>query len=71
MASLHHSKVPLEVRGAKFMPGEIIASKQSKEEADVELGMPWRSWCTPRNLKSFTNTLALLNIRGGGFRGVR
>jgi hypothetical protein len=39
LGELLHSKVPLEVRDAKFGPGEIIVSKQSKEEADVALGM--------------------------------
>jgi hypothetical protein len=39
LGELLHSKVPLEVRGAKFGPGEIIVSKQSKEEADAELGL--------------------------------
>lgn len=39
LGELLHSKVPLEVRDAKFGPGEIIVSKQSKEEADAALGM--------------------------------
>lgn len=38
LGELLHSKVPLEVRDAKFGPGEIIVSKQNKEEADVALG---------------------------------
>lgn len=39
LGELLHSKVPLEIRDAKFGPGEIIVSKQSKEEADAVLGM--------------------------------
>ena len=39
LGELLHSKVPLEVRDAKFGPGEIIVSRQSKEEADAALGM--------------------------------
>jgi hypothetical protein len=39
LGELLHSKVPLEVRDAKFGPGEIIVSRQSKEDADVALGM--------------------------------
>lgn len=39
LGELLHSKVPLEVRSAKFGPGEIIVSKQSKEDADAELGL--------------------------------
>lgn len=39
LGELLHSKVPLEVRDAKFGPGEIIVNKQSKEEADVELDL--------------------------------
>jgi hypothetical protein len=39
LGELLHSKVPLEVRDAKFGPGEIIVSKQNKDEADVTLGM--------------------------------
>jgi hypothetical protein len=39
LGELLHAKVPLEVREAKFGPGEIIVAKQSKEEADVALGM--------------------------------
>jgi len=39
LGELLHSGVPLEVRGAKFGPGEIIVSKQSKGEADAELGL--------------------------------
>lgn len=31
--------MPLDVRGAKFGAGESIVSKQSKEEADVKLGL--------------------------------
>jgi hypothetical protein len=39
LGELLHSKVPIEVRDAKFGPGEIMVSKQSKEEADAALGM--------------------------------
>lgn len=39
LGELLHSKVPLEVREAKFGPGEIIVTKQNKEEADAALGM--------------------------------
>lgn len=39
LGELLHSKVPLEVRDAKFGPGEILVSKQNKEEADAALGM--------------------------------
>lgn len=39
LGELLHSKVPLEVRDAKFGPGEIIVSRQSKEEADATLVM--------------------------------
>lgn len=38
LGELLHSKVPLEVKGAKFGPGEIIISIGNKEEADAELG---------------------------------
>lgn len=38
LAEVLHSKVPLEVRDAKFGPGEIIVNK-SKGEADSELGL--------------------------------
>ena len=38
LGELLHSKVPLEVEGAKFGPGEIIVSKQDKQQADAELG---------------------------------
>jgi hypothetical protein len=44
LGELLDSKVPLEVRDAKFGSGEIIVSKQSKakrskEEANAELGL--------------------------------
>jgi hypothetical protein len=39
LGELLHSKVPLEVRSAKFGPGEIIVSKEDKQEADKELGL--------------------------------
>ena len=39
LGELLHSKVPLEGRDAKFWPGEIIVTKQSKEEADAALSM--------------------------------
>jgi len=39
LGELLHSKVPIEVRDAKFGPGEIIVSRQSKEEAEVALGV--------------------------------
>jgi hypothetical protein len=39
LGGLLHSKVPLEIRDAKFGPGEIIVSKQDKDEADVALGV--------------------------------
>lgn len=38
LGELLHSKVPLEVEGAKFGPGEIIISKEDKQQADAELG---------------------------------
>ena len=37
LGELLHSKVPIEVRNAKFGPGEIIVSKQDRQEADVTL----------------------------------
>jgi hypothetical protein len=39
LGELVHSKVPLEIRDAKFGPGEIIISKQSKKDADASLSM--------------------------------
>jgi hypothetical protein len=39
LAEVLHSKVPIEVRDAKFGPGEIIVNKQDKKEADSELGL--------------------------------
>ena len=39
LGELLHSKVPIELRDAKFGPGEIIVAKQNKEEAKVALGM--------------------------------
>jgi len=39
LGELLHSKVPLEIRDAKFGPGEIIVSKQDRKEADVALSM--------------------------------
>ena len=38
LAEVLHSKVPIEVRDAKFGPGEIIVNK-GKGEADSELGL--------------------------------
>jgi hypothetical protein len=38
LAEVLHSKVPIEVRDAKFGPGEIIVNKE-KGEADSELGL--------------------------------
>jgi hypothetical protein len=38
LGELLHSKVPIEVGSAKFGPGEIIVSKENKQEADAELG---------------------------------
>jgi hypothetical protein len=38
LGELLHVKVPLEVMDAKFGPGEIIVTKQCKEDADVALG---------------------------------
>lgn len=38
LGELLHSPVPLEVGSAKFGPGEIIVSKENKQEADAELG---------------------------------
>jgi hypothetical protein len=38
LAEVLHSKVPIEVRNAKFGPGEIIVNKE-KGEADSELGL--------------------------------
>ena len=37
LAELLHSKIPIEVIGTKFGPGEIIVSKEIKSESDVEL----------------------------------
>ena len=37
LGELLHSKVPLEIRSAKFGPGEIIVSKEDKQEANKEL----------------------------------
>jgi hypothetical protein len=39
LGELLHSRLPLEVRDAKFGPGEIIVSKQGRQEADVALGV--------------------------------
>jgi hypothetical protein len=39
LGELLHSKVPIEVRDAKFGPGEIMVSKQNREEADAALSM--------------------------------
>jgi hypothetical protein len=39
LGELLHSRVPLEVRDAKFGPGEIIVSKQDRQEADADLGV--------------------------------
>ncbi len=39
LGELLHSKVPLEIREAKFGPGEIIVAKQNKQEADAALDM--------------------------------
>jgi len=41
LAEVLHSKVPIEVRGAKFGPGEIIVNKE-KIQADSELGLAVR-----------------------------
>jgi hypothetical protein len=38
LGELLHSKIPIEVEGAKFGPGEIIVNKQDKQKADEELG---------------------------------
>ena len=38
LAEVLHSKVPMEIRGAKFGPGEIIVNKKMIE-ADAELGL--------------------------------
>ncbi len=37
LGELLHSKIPIEVGGAKFGPGEIIVNKPDKREADKEL----------------------------------
>ena len=39
LAELLHTKVPVEVEGAKFGPGEILVSKESRDEADIELAL--------------------------------
>ncbi|HXV46970.1 MAG TPA: hypothetical protein VD736_09885 [Nitrososphaera sp.] len=39
LGELLHSRLPLEIRDAKFGPGEIIVSKQGRQEADVALGV--------------------------------
>jgi hypothetical protein len=39
LGELLHSSIPLEVEGAKFGPGEILVSKGSKAEADIELAL--------------------------------
>ena len=38
LAELLHSKIPIEVSSTKFGPGEIIVSKEKKNESDTELG---------------------------------
>ena len=38
LAELLHSKIPIEVGSTKFGPGEIIVSKEKKNESDTELG---------------------------------
>jgi hypothetical protein len=37
LGELLHSKVPIEIKDAKFGPGEIIIAKQHKKEADEDL----------------------------------
>jgi hypothetical protein len=39
LGELLHSKVPIEVEGAKFGPGEILVNKPSQEEAEMELAL--------------------------------
>ncbi|SRR5581483_7723762 len=39
LAEVLHSKVPIEVKDAKFGPGEIIVNKHDKDRADSDLGM--------------------------------
>lgn len=38
LAEVLHSKVPIEVKDAKFGPGEIIVNKRDKDGADSDLG---------------------------------
>ena len=37
LAEILHTKVPIEVGRAKFGPGEVLVSSESKEAADMEL----------------------------------
>ena len=39
LGELLHAKVPLEIEGAKFGPGEILVSKEDKADADIELAV--------------------------------
>lgn len=39
LGELLHAKVPLEIEGAKFGPGEILVSKEDKADADIELAL--------------------------------
>ena len=39
LSEVLHSKVPIEVKDAKFGPGEIIINKSDKGTADSDLGM--------------------------------
>jgi hypothetical protein len=39
LGELLHTTVPLEVKGAKFGPGEVLVSKGNKPDADVELAL--------------------------------
>jgi hypothetical protein len=42
LGELLHAKVPLEVEGAKFGPGEVLVSKEDKADADIELALSTR-----------------------------
>ncbi|MGI0026097.1 MAG: hypothetical protein ACREA4_13260, partial [Nitrososphaera sp.] len=39
LGELLHRKIPLEVEGAKFGPGEVLVSKEKKADADTELAL--------------------------------
>ena len=39
LGELLHSKVPLEIEGAKFGPGEILVSKANQADAEIELAL--------------------------------